>query len=383
MVSLRSVASLALVFAMLAACRIGADPATDGARGGPGALCGSNDECENGYCRPQGYCGKNGCGGDDDCPTGWTCESSRGDPIFGSGGGTYCEPSCGACPAGTGCERSHECRTLEPIVTVKGGPARVGQPTTLELGIDARGLPLSEVTWQFETFLGEPEPTPASGSGTKVSVTFNTNRRHGLVVTLGGPGTTKTTSTRLEIDVCGEAGAVCSGAEGECCGGECALRRNIAASFDARTTTCVLRCPATCAPGHSCRAFDRFDDGSLPTGAFCLPDVPVITIDYAPKNPTIDQAVTFTSSVTSPAGLKIVGYRWLIGDSQLDSGNEPTMTRTFARSGTYEVALEVSDDAGQRAKKTVTIASCTPAGQSCFFGGPCCAGSICSANTCQ
>lgn len=49
----------------------------------------------------------------------------------------------------------------------------------------------------------------------------------------GGPGTKKTTGTRGDIDVCGEAGAVCSGGEGECCGGECALRRNVGASASA------------------------------------------------------------------------------------------------------------------------------------------------------
>ena len=382
MVSLRSVTSFAVVLGLLVACNLGSDPA-EGTKGGPGALCASNDECASGFCRVlDGYCGKSGCNGDGDCPAGWTCETSRGDPIFGFGGGsTFCQPSCAACPVGTGCEASSRCETLEPIVTVKGDPPRVGVPASLELVIDARGLPSSNVSWKFQPSSGKPAPTPSAGSGTNVNVTFSDNGQYALAVTIGGPGTKKTTGATVQIAVCGDAGSVCHGGPGECCDGECALRRNVGAR-DA-TVTCVARCPATCAPGHSCRDFDRFYDSSLPTGTFCLPDPPVITIDYAPKAPTIDQPVTFTSTASSPAGLKIVGYRWFIGDSPFEVGTSPTLTQTFGESGSYEITLEVSDDANQRAKQKVTLQSCVPAGESCFGGGLCCAGLTCTNTKCE
>jgi hypothetical protein len=214
-------------------------------------------------------------------------------------------------------------------------------------------------------------------------VTFHQLGVHSLIVTFGSPSAKPTTVT-VPITVCGAAGSVCAGGDGVCCGGECALERSDLGATN-RRTTCVDRCPATCAPGWSCREFDRIQNSSAPPGSFCLPELAELTIDYFPKEPTIDQDVTFTATATSPAGLQILAYTWRVGDSSLDAQHGPKFVEKFRTSGTHKVSVIVQDDAVQLAKKEVSVVSCIPATDPCGFtvGTTCCGGATCIGSTCQ
>jgi hypothetical protein len=377
---------LGFVFGVVA-CKVvpTSDEVQTSTKRGTGDLCAVDDDCTSHICRSEGFCGKAGCKKHEDCPADWRCETSDGDPIFGLGrGNTSCQPTCSSCPKDTSCEAGANlsCRPIEPRITLAGDAPRVGQPTNIELVVDTRGRTFSETTWKFEGAGALPTPS-ASGTGTKLAVTFHELGIHPLTVTFTGPSM-KPTIVKVPIAVCGAAGSTCAGGDGVCCGGECALERG-GTGWDDRRKTCVERCPATCAPGWSCREFNRVQNSSAPSGAFCLPDLPQITVDYTPKTPTINEPITFTATATSPGGLEIRSYVWRLGDSMLDEEHGQTWVHELRTSGTHHIKMIVQDDAIQVAETEITVTACIPATQGCGLGvgTTCCAGSTCLGSVCQ
>jgi len=75
---------------------------------------------------------------------------------------------------------------------------------------------------------------------------------------------------------------------------------------------------------------------------------PEASFSFAPVLPTIDDAVTFTSSSTAPGKSNaIVGQAWdLDDDKSFDDGTSATAARTFPAPGTYWVRLLVVDKRG-------------------------------------
>lgn len=79
---------------------------------------------------------------------------------------------------------------------------------------------------------------------------------------------------------------------------------------------------------------------------------PAADFSVAPGTPAVGEAVTFTSTSASPdTGGEIKQHRWTI-DGQ-PAGSEPTATATFATEGEHSATLEVTDELGYTASRTL------------------------------
>jgi len=77
---------------------------------------------------------------------------------------------------------------------------------------------------------------------------------------------------------------------------------------------------------------------------------------------TVGVELTLAGGGTDTDG-SIVTWRWTFGDGQ--TGDGETVAHTWTEVGSYEVTLEVTDNAGGRASDTITVivdAASTPAG---------------------
>jgi PKD repeat protein len=85
---------------------------------------------------------------------------------------------------------------------------------------------------------------------------------------------------------------------------------------------------------------------------------PTAAFTYAPANPVVGQAVTFTSTSTDSDGT-IVKYLWDVNNDGRFVEGGPTLTTTFSRAAAQTVTLKVVDDGGASATtfKTVTVSA--------------------------
>jgi PKD repeat protein len=91
--------------------------------------------------------------------------------------------------------------------------------------------------------------------------------------------------------------------------------------------------------------------GTPPTAAFV----------FSPATPAVLQDVSFNASISTAApGHSIVSYAWDFGDGAKKSG--VTTTHDYAVTGTFNVVLTVTDDAGQigTAVRTVSVGATPP-----------------------
>jgi len=82
---------------------------------------------------------------------------------------------------------------------------------------------------------------------------------------------------------------------------------------------------------------------------------PVAGFTYSPKNPTVNQKVTFDASSSYDPDGKIVSYKWNFGDSSTGTGK--IVTHTYSKAGQFTVKLTVTDNDGKSVStsKTVTV----------------------------
>lgn len=218
---------------------------------------------------------------------------------------------------------------------------------SLDLVIEAAGRSAYDVTWSFPD-QGRGIPSPAAGSGTHLAVTFPKLGDYRFEVTLKGGGL-KDETIDTSVTACGEDGDACGDFGDACCGGKCAL--NVGAS----DRFCALTCPASCRPGYSCHSFQNFAGSGFPTGDFCLPDPPAITIDVSPAAPKANQPVTLTAHATSPAGLNLLAQYWYVDDSPLEASKGSTLTLNPTKAESHRITVQVFDEAQQIAKKTIDV----------------------------
>ncbi|MBI3403453.1 MAG: PKD domain-containing protein [Acidobacteria bacterium] len=87
--------------------------------------------------------------------------------------------------------------------------------------------------------------------------------------------------------------------------------------------------------------------------------LPTATFTFSPTGPGVNQNVFFNASQSvAGAGHTLAGYAWDFGDGNSASG--VTATHAYARSGTFNVILVVTDEAGQKASSSpvaVTVAN--------------------------
>jgi PKD domain-containing protein len=80
---------------------------------------------------------------------------------------------------------------------------------------------------------------------------------------------------------------------------------------------------------------------------------PAARFIYAPRSPSANQSVNFTSQSSKDGA--ITAYDWDFGDG--DTAQEPDVSHTFTSAGTYIVTLTVTDDAGQQStvERSITV----------------------------
>jgi PKD repeat protein len=80
---------------------------------------------------------------------------------------------------------------------------------------------------------------------------------------------------------------------------------------------------------------------------------PIADFVFSPAAPSVDQAVTFDASTSTPAagpggGQPIVSYLWTFGDNTApQTTSSPTFSHTYGIAGLYSVTLVVRDSAGR------------------------------------
>jgi PKD repeat protein len=95
---------------------------------------------------------------------------------------------------------------------------------------------------------------------------------------------------------------------------------------------------------------------------------PTANFVFSPGAPSVDQAVTFDASTSTPAagpggGQPIVSYSWTFGDNTAPQTTlSPTFSHTYGIAGVYSVTLVVRDSAGRVSPaKANTVAVGAPA----------------------
>ena len=93
------------------------------------------------------------------------------------------------------------------------------------------------------------------------------------------------------------------------------------------------------------------------------PGAPPTNVSFttSPANPGVNQDIFFNASASQAApGRTLTSYAWDFGDG--NSGSGVVTTHRYAAGGSYQVALTVTDDAGNKGStsKTVTIKVPTP-----------------------
>lgn len=83
---------------------------------------------------------------------------------------------------------------------------------------------------------------------------------------------------------------------------------------------------------------------------------PTVTLAVVPDPPLANQTATFTATATPATGHNIVRYAWAFGDGNTQTTTSPTVTKTYSAVGTYVVTVTVTDDVGQTASVSKSIA---------------------------
>jgi PKD repeat protein len=85
-----------------------------------------------------------------------------------------------------------------------------------------------------------------------------------------------------------------------------------------------------------------------------IPEKTLADFDFTPQTPEVLQVVFFTSISKPGTGRTIVRYAWDFGDGSLIKTGS-TATHDYTVSGTYLVALTVTDNAGDTNRKASPI----------------------------
>jgi len=80
---------------------------------------------------------------------------------------------------------------------------------------------------------------------------------------------------------------------------------------------------------------------------------PVASFTYSPESPDVGDEITFDASASSDTDGEIVSYQWDFGDGNTASGKK--VTHSYDAPYTYIITLTVTDDGGDKVKKTIGL----------------------------
>ncbi|MCU4140519.1 MAG: hypothetical protein MW690_000994 [Methanophagales archaeon] len=69
---------------------------------------------------------------------------------------------------------------------------------------------------------------------------------------------------------------------------------------------------------------------------------PKASFTFSPKNPLVNEEITFDASASTDPDGSIVSYEWDFGDGETASGK--VVTHAYSDAGSYTVTLTVTDD---------------------------------------
>ncbi|AYK08059.1 collagenase [Brevibacillus laterosporus] len=99
-------------------------------------------------------------------------------------------------------------------------------------------------------------------------------------------------------------------------------------------------------------SYDVVFHGKLPKGSDSGNLAPEVEIN-GPYTGVVAESVSFSSKGTRDKDGKIMSYQWDFGDGQTSQEENPT--HVYAEAGTYEISLQVTDDAKQKVTKKTTV----------------------------
>lgn len=85
------------------------------------------------------------------------------------------------------------------------------------------------------------------------------------------------------------------------------------------------------------------------------PAAPTVVLTSTPSPPLAGQLTTLRAAVTAIAGRSIVRYAWTFGDGTSQTTTIPTVTKTYARQGTFVATVTATDDLGQEGSASLQL----------------------------
>jgi len=82
---------------------------------------------------------------------------------------------------------------------------------------------------------------------------------------------------------------------------------------------------------------------------------PKASFTFSPKNPLVNEEITFDASASTDPDGSIVSYEWDFGDGNITSTTHEIIKHSYSEAGIYEVTLTVTDDKGAKNSTTKII----------------------------
>jgi PKD repeat protein len=104
----------------------------------------------------------------------------------------------------------------------------------------------------------------------------------------------------------------------------------------------------------------------VPPGIILPPNgTPVPSFTYSPSTPLTKSDITFDASLSTDSDGRIVSYAWNFGDGSQGSGS--VVRHSYSAAGAYTVTLTVTDDRGQTASVSKSVAVSTTSAPTADF----------------